>query len=292
MESKHEHGGSHHESHGSSHYVKTWAILTVLLVVSVCGPMIGIRWITLISAFGIAFVKATIVARDFMHLKVEKRLASIVLGAMLVLVAIFFFGVSPDVMKKEGTNWVKAENWGVPPASSEEGEGHEGGHAAAAAPKAEAPAPGGKREVSKFSKAWIVTPELVAHGKAVFQSNCVTCHGAEGKGDGPTSAGLNPKPRNFTGAADWKQGRKPSQIFHTISTGLNAMPAFATLSKDDRWGVVHYVRSLGPHAGEKDTTADLTKIGIDPTKDNGGADADQSIPIGLAIDQMAEEPKK
>ena len=47
-----------HASHSPGHYVKIWGILLVLFVISVCGPMIGIRVITLITAFGIAVVKA------------------------------------------------------------------------------------------------------------------------------------------------------------------------------------------------------------------------------------------
>jgi mono/diheme cytochrome c family protein len=31
----------------------------------------------------------------------------------------------------------------------------------------------------------------------IFASRCTTCHGPEGKGDGPASAGLTPPPRNF-----------------------------------------------------------------------------------------------
>ncbi len=34
-------------------------------------------------------------------------------------------------------------------------------------------------------------------GKAVFEQNCVLCHGVSGRGDGPGSAALNPKPANF-----------------------------------------------------------------------------------------------
>ena len=39
-------------------YVKIWAILIVLLAISVAGPMIGIKWVTLLTAFVIATVKA------------------------------------------------------------------------------------------------------------------------------------------------------------------------------------------------------------------------------------------
>jgi mono/diheme cytochrome c family protein len=38
-----------------------------------------------------------------------------------------------------------------------------------------------------------------AAGKAVFvKTNCNSCHGMEGKGDGPVAAALDPKPRNYT----------------------------------------------------------------------------------------------
>jgi caa(3)-type oxidase subunit IV len=63
-----------HGGHAGPHrnYVKIWAILTGLLVVSVLGPMLGIRVVTLIAAFGIALVKAYLVAKNFMHLDIEK----------------------------------------------------------------------------------------------------------------------------------------------------------------------------------------------------------------------------
>jgi len=94
-----------------SHYVKIWGILCVLLVVSVVGPFVGeatgIQVITLITAFGIAFVKAYIVAKNFMHLNVEKRIVHFFLATVLMFVVLFFSATAPDVMKQEGSNWVK-----------------------------------------------------------------------------------------------------------------------------------------------------------------------------------------
>jgi mono/diheme cytochrome c family protein len=37
-------------------------------------------------------------------------------------------------------------------------------------------------------------------GRQVFLQNCAVCHGPEGRGNGPGSAGLNPKPANFSDA--------------------------------------------------------------------------------------------
>lgn len=94
-------------SHGGHHpsYVKIWGILLVLLVVSVTGPMLGIRVVTLMTAFGIAIVKAYVVARYFMHVSLEKKWVAYMLVAMVALMALFVGGVSPDVMKHEGQRW-------------------------------------------------------------------------------------------------------------------------------------------------------------------------------------------
>lgn len=102
---EHKHHGPHHPA---SYYVKTWAILVVLLGVSIIGPMFEIFWLTMITAFGIACVKAYLVAARFMHLNIEKRLASFIVIVALILMALFFAGVAPDVMKHQGDQWVNA----------------------------------------------------------------------------------------------------------------------------------------------------------------------------------------
>jgi len=106
-----------HAEHGQSHYVRIWGVLLVLLAVSILGPIVAPHienavggvvkgWmITLITAFGIAIYKAYLVAANFMHLNIEKRYISYLLATFLMLMVLFFAGVSPDVMKHEGQNW-------------------------------------------------------------------------------------------------------------------------------------------------------------------------------------------
>ena len=91
----------------SSYYVKIWGILLVLLVVSVLGPELGIKWVTLVTAFGIAIVKAWMVANYFMHLNIEKKYITYMLLSMVIFISLFFFGVAPDVMRASGVNWEK-----------------------------------------------------------------------------------------------------------------------------------------------------------------------------------------
>jgi caa(3)-type oxidase subunit IV len=93
--------------HAHTNYVKIWAILGCLLVVSVVGPMLGIRVVTLITAFGIAIVKAYMVAKYFMHLNIERRFVAYILIVMLAFMLVFFGGVAPDVLEHDGQNWQK-----------------------------------------------------------------------------------------------------------------------------------------------------------------------------------------
>jgi caa(3)-type oxidase subunit IV len=95
----------HDDHHPPKYYVKIWVILLVLLTVSIVGPMFGIKWLTLITAFGIALVKAGMVCAYFMHLNIERKVAWYILCATLLLLLVFFTGVAPDVMKPSGTNW-------------------------------------------------------------------------------------------------------------------------------------------------------------------------------------------
>lgn len=101
----HGHGDGHGEHHGPMHYVKIYLLLLVLFAISVAGPELGIRWLTLVTAFGIAVVKAIIVCAYFMHLKIEKKFIHYVLYTMLLAVAMFFLGVMTDIMKPSGHNW-------------------------------------------------------------------------------------------------------------------------------------------------------------------------------------------
>lgn len=86
-------------------YVKIWGILLILLVVSIAGPMFERPTVTLVTAFGIALVKASLVVTYFMHLNVEKRYIRYMLYAMLLMIGLLFAGTAPDVMQTSGMRW-------------------------------------------------------------------------------------------------------------------------------------------------------------------------------------------
>lgn len=104
-----QHGHSDHahadHAHGDGHYVKVWAILLALLAVSIAGPELGIKSVTLFTAFGIAVIKAYMVAKNFMHLNVEKRFVVYLLLTAVAFMFLFYAGTAPDVMQHHGHNW-------------------------------------------------------------------------------------------------------------------------------------------------------------------------------------------
>jgi high-affinity iron transporter len=81
--------------------------------------------------------------------------------------------------------------------------------------------------------------------QTLFQENCVSCHGATGKGDGILAKGLSPEPTNFTDKTR-AVNRSLLGLFDAISNGLDdtAMPAFTQLKEQQRWSLAFYVGGL------------------------------------------------
>jgi len=83
----------------------------------------------------------------------------------------------------------------------------------------------------------------VGNAKNSVETNCVSCHGPSGKGDGPAAAALPPpKPANWTSEAVQKQ--TDGEIFWKISNGRGAMPPWKHLPDNERWEIVNYIRTL------------------------------------------------
>src|SRR5205823_12508017 len=69
------------------------------------------------------------------------------------------------------------------------------------------------------------------------------CHGVGGAGNGPVAQRGYPPPPSLL--AEHVLKMKDGQLFHVLTYGQNNMPSYASqLSREDRWNVILYVRSM------------------------------------------------
>ncbi len=91
----------------------------------------------------------------------------------------------------------------------------------------------------------------IERGTEIFNTFCITCHGPAGLGDGlVTKRGFPPPPPLPTGkSTEMKDG----QLFHILTYGQGSMaPMVSQLSRNSRWDVINYVRTL--QKGKKPAT--------------------------------------
>ena len=90
--------------------------------------------------------------------------------------------------------------------------------------------------------------EAISEGESLYQANCSSCHGTGGEGDGPASAGLNPKPQNL---AQTQASLNDGYLYWRISEGglmepfNSVMPAWrGILEQDQIWQIVSFIRTF------------------------------------------------
>lgn len=100
-------------------------------------------------------------------------------------------------------------------------------------------------EADQLKDPLVGDPKAVQRGEKVFTSLCWVCHGMEGKGDGPTAASLQVRPAVLVAITVQEQSN--GALYWKVSHGRGEMPGYEeVLSREDRWAVVHYLKSLAP----------------------------------------------
>ncbi len=79
-----------------------------------------------------------------------------------------------------------------------------------------------KRTAPPAGGAGGVSAEAQTEAANLIATRCTPCHGPNGRGDGPASAGLNPKPRNWTDKA-WQKVTPDEEIEKAILYGGSAV---------------------------------------------------------------------
>jgi mono/diheme cytochrome c family protein len=102
-------------------------------------------------------------------------------------------------------------------------------------------------------------------GKSLYEQYCLTCHGPEGKGDGPGGQYLTPKPGDLSDAKLWDES--DGSLHWKIITGRNAMPSFKYfLKENERWQVIRYLRTFAPQPKTDAATPAPTTSAVVSTK--------------------------
>ncbi|MBX3346845.1 MAG: c-type cytochrome [Nitrospira sp.] len=97
------------------------------------------------------------------------------------------------------------------------------------------------------------SPQTIEQGKALYagKGTCINCHGAEGDGNGPLAAQLNPAPRNFQHHGFWRH-RTEGEIFWVIkhgSPGTSMIGFGEQLTDEEIWAIIQYERTFRRHHG-------------------------------------------
>ena len=88
-------------------------------------------------------------------------------------------------------------------------------------------------------------------GAQLYATNCASCHGDSGMGDGPAASALHPAPAPV---AHTSQMMADDYLYWRISEGgtpfNTSMPPWKSLDEQARWDMVNYMRALGGGTGQ------------------------------------------
>jgi mono/diheme cytochrome c family protein len=133
------------------------------------------------------------------------------------------------------------------------------------------------------------TQSLASKGTVLFKTNCQSCHGAEGMGDGAAGASLSPKPRNFHSSLGWTNGREIANMYRTLQDGVKGtgMAAYDYLPIEDRFSLIYYIRTLSNDFPQV-TNSDLTHMDSIYSLSQGRKTPNQ-VPIPIARTRLIIE---
>lgn len=122
-------------------------------------------------------------------------------------------------------------------------------------------------------KAFLFKDPHIAKGRAVYAHYCAHCHGTKGNGNGYNAVNLDPRPRDHTdGREKYMAGKTNEELYEAVTKGGMGigkspfMPLFGgTLSDEERWSLVAYMRTLHSNQAPK---VDFASLKPDPERPN------------------------
>jgi len=92
-------------------------------------------------------------------------------------------------------------------------------------------------------------PTPTKDGRALYNGSCASCHGLDGRGDGPAAAALRPPPADLTQLSQRNGGRFPRQYVIEVVSGEHDLVAHGSRT------MPVWSQHFGPSEGATGTTA-------------------------------------
>jgi cytochrome c len=133
------------------------------------------------------------------------------------------------------------------------------------------------------------TNESIEVGKKLYEeTGCARCHGALGRGDGPSAPTLKDdwgypiRAADLTQSWTFRAGSSREDIFRTMSTGFTGtpMPGFVdALTPEQRWAITDFIVSLSGEKGPGYSNLVIAKHVRDPIDVGKGTASFASAPV-------------
>lgn len=130
---------------------------------------------------------------------------------------------------------------------------------------------------------------ILDKGRDLYVTNCASCHGDQGNGDGVAGVNLNPKPRNFHSLEGWTNGYTIDAMYKTLQEGITArgMASYSNLPPSDRLAIIEYIRDFNP-AIPSTTESDYQTLDAMYSLTKGSLEPNM-IPVESAIERMVAD---
>ncbi len=99
-------------------------------------------------------------------------------------------------------------------------------------------------DLASVQQPWVTSEDMIKAGQKTYSANCVSCHAADYQGVAAMGA------RNLI-EGKWKMGGTSVALYKTLQNGLKPDPtvaavmvSFKNLPKNERWALVHLIRSV------------------------------------------------
>jgi mono/diheme cytochrome c family protein len=102
---------------------------------------------------------------------------------------------------------------------------------------------GGRARAKKLKNPVPPTPAAIKGGMNIYENRCENCHGVNGDGKGPKAAELSVAPADFRNAR-MMSNLTDGELYWQITKGARPMPSFESLTEEERWEVVDYIRTF------------------------------------------------